>query len=77
MTDLDQSQQLPAAQHNNPAGETINSKKDDDSRINNYAMKINNTIGRYALSKNICRFELPIDMQQFESKTFRVLILAN
>lgn len=32
-------------------------------------MKVNNaTIGRLALSKNICRFELPMDMFLFESK---------
>jgi hypothetical protein len=30
--------------------------------------KANNSIGRLALSKNICRFELPMDMKQFESK---------
>jgi hypothetical protein len=28
----------------------------------------NATIGRLALSKNICRFELPMDMLLFESK---------
>jgi hypothetical protein len=41
-------------------------KRDDP--VANYSMKLNNNIGRYALSKNICRFELPIDMKLFESK---------
>lgn len=30
-------------------------------------LKANNSIGRLALSKSICRFELPMDMKQFES----------
>ena len=38
--------------------------------IVSYNVKINNNIGRYALSKNICRFELPIDMKLFESIIF-------
>ncbi|CAF0727855.1 unnamed protein product [Brachionus calyciflorus] len=32
-------------------------------------LKANNNIGRLALSKNICRFELPIDMKLFETMT--------
>jgi hypothetical protein len=31
-------------------------------------MKMINSIGRLALSKSICRFELPMDMRQFKSK---------
>ena len=30
-------------------------------------MKTLNSIGRLALSKSICRFELPMDMRQFKS----------
>ena len=30
-------------------------------------MKTINSIGRLALSKSICRFELPMDMRQFKS----------
>ena len=45
-----------------------NKPKEEDIKISSYSMKINTTIGRYALSKNICRFELPIDMKQFERK---------
>jgi hypothetical protein len=42
-------------EENNSSSTTISSK---DSK--------STSIGRLALSKNICRFELPMDMKQFE-----------
>lgn len=39
-----------------------------DFNSNNSNLKDKNNIGRFALSKNICRFELPMDMKEFESK---------
>lgn len=47
-------------------------RKDDGGNLNALSfrdVKANNNIGRLALSKNICRFELPIDMKQFEIMT--------
>jgi hypothetical protein len=44
--------------------------QEEAAKVNTYSTKINTTIGRYALSKNICRFELPIDMMLFESNLF-------
>jgi hypothetical protein len=49
--------------------------KEEETKVNTHSTKINTTIGRYALSKNICRFELPIDMMLFESKTFCIVLL--
>lgn len=47
-------------------------RKEELSNLNTLSFKdtraINN-IGRLALSKNVCRFELPIDMKQFEVMT--------
>lgn len=40
----------------------------DNFNTNYKDAKSNNTIGRFALSKNICRFELPMDMKEFESR---------
>jgi hypothetical protein len=42
-------------------------KRDEIIREQKTSFPSNSTLGRLALSKNICRFELPIDMKQFES----------
>jgi hypothetical protein len=34
--------------------------------------KINTTIGRLALSKSVCRFELPMDMKLLECESVRL-----
>lgn len=46
-----------------------------DFNSNNSKDKLSN-IGRFALSKNICRFELPMDMTEFESMFFVVDIFS-
>lgn len=47
-------------------------KKEELTNLNNLGLrdtKAISNIGRLALSKNVCRFELPIDMKQFEMMT--------
>jgi len=51
--------------------ELSESKKDDITLQNVFNgvkdVRMNNTVGRLALSRNACRFELPMDMKQLES----------
>ena len=42
--------------------------KKDDTSSGFKDSKTGTIIGRHALSKNICRFELPMDMRLLESK---------
>ncbi len=46
--------------------ENPNSSATTTSYITSKDSKSISQIGRLALSKNICRFELPMDMKQFE-----------
>ena len=43
-------------------------KKDEIIKELKTSLPSNSTLGRLALSKSICRFELPMDIKQFESK---------
>ena len=48
--------------------ELSSSEKKDDQQLQR-DLKANANIGRLALSKNICRFELPMDMRKLEGMT--------
>ena len=53
----------------------LSEAKKEDASIQNVLSgvrdsKVNNSIGRLALSKGVCRFELPMDMKLLECKLF-------
>lgn len=55
--------------------ELSEAKKDDVSLQNVLNgvkdVRVNNSIGRLALSKSVCRFELPMDMKLLECKSIK------